>query len=119
MFGNKEYYPFAPYTMYSYKHDITKMQFYELNCLNKKFENKLTPEMIVPLDFARLVTSLDESYRQRSFKSVEKKLASLVKIVTKNSFDCEKILFKVIKYRDGKTFLEKEGSVIDILEGHL
>lgn len=112
-----ENYPFAPYTMYAYNHDITRLQFYQFFCRVGTEEILVTKSMITPMDEARLDTSINTSFINNKFDEVENKLTELRKVIVKNSFPCEQTILKVVKYKDTSDFVKKEGYITKTLKG--
>ena len=119
MFGLKEYYPFAPYTMYSYNHSLKRMAFLRFYCLNQGKKILLTNPMITPLDTARLEMSISDEYYlgARNASVIIDRLTSLKTIVLDNSYPCEKVVLDFVRYQSPQDYLSENGKVIDRYEG--
>lgn len=116
--GTKEYYPFAPYTMYSYSHNLADQHFLRFVCLNEGHQSPVTEEMIRPLDEARLGTSINDIYYSGGDKSlIIAKLTALRDIVKRNSFSCGKVVLRFLKFPDAQAYFNDRGIVIATYEG--
>jgi hypothetical protein len=115
-FSGRELYPFAPFTMYSYRHSITENTFFNFFCVNGPEEIPLRNEMTFPFDDARLSTSVESSYYANSPEEVVIKLKSLREAILKNQYKCDKAVVRLVKYESTKAFLAKKGHQIKAFE---
>lgn len=107
-----ELYPFAPYTMYSHKHNIVNHDFFDIHCSVDGKKVVLTNRMLWPLDEARLEMSVSESYYKKEYGLIVSKLTSVKEQVLNNKFECEKVQFDVLRYKGPEEMLSKQGASI-------
>ena len=109
MISLKEYYPFAPYTMYSYAHRINGFLFYDFYCEVEGRRVPVVNEMISPLDEARLKTSIGVDYlEKKNFDDLRSKLINLKELIIRNNFQCDDLLLDVVTYESVKYLLDKK-----------
>lgn len=104
MFGDKEYYPFAPYTMYSYKHDIRSHLFSRYVCTDNE-SVVLTNSAFSPLDLARLSTSIQQD---KDEESISEKLTEAKRLAIKNGLNCTLLKLNIYRYDRPENFFTKK-----------
>lgn len=110
--SSSELYPFAPYSMYSHKHEVVGVKFFRFYCQNTQ-EFLLTNEMIRPFDEARLTQSVESAYFSGNASEINERLESLMEVVSKNKFQCNNIVLKIKNYHSPKDFLSEQGEVLE------
>ena len=113
----KEFYPFAPYTMYSHVHDIAYQRFMTLFCKVSGDEVLLNNAMTDPFDEARLEMSMYASFA--NMEELKNKLNDLRSIVKNNNFSCDQTILKITKYSNAEEFLKKNGKIVYQVDGDL
>lgn len=120
MLFNLEIYPFAPYTMYSYRHTLNDWGEIELFCVTEKGDAfDITDIMLAPLDEARLKTSLENHFdHSDEARTLPLKLTSVARSLKKKNIPCSELKMVYKRYRNVDEYLSKKGRVLKAYSGY-
>lgn len=122
MVSYQELYPFAPYTMYSYRDDLKQTYYLRLYCSLPSGNKQLISDVMMrPFDEARIYMSLKEEYFQFELDETVKpkiiaKLDHLKLAVHANNYPCDTVQMKVVVYSDPAEFFQDKGTELSFFE---
>lgn len=104
-----ELYPFAPYTMYSFRNKIEYTVFPRIYCETSNSKKLVTNKMWQPMDEARIGESFETSYYGKNYLQIQEKLESLHDHIITNKYECNSIVIDFKIYHTAEELLKDSG----------